>query len=46
MQEKQRQSVWICPKCNKRQRQPSYIKEVMHRCKMNKNLMTYFKKQD
>jgi len=45
--EKQRMNVWICPKCNKRETQPTLIKEVAHNCKMAKgNKPIQFVKQD
>jgi len=44
--EKQRTNVWICPKCNRRETQPTLVKEVAHRCPMVKgNKMTAFVKK-
>ena len=45
MSEKVRTNVWVCPKCNARQSQPTTVKEVSHRCPMNKSKMTYFDKK-
>ena len=42
--DKQKMSVWLCPKCNRRERQPSFIKEVAHNCPMAKgNVPVEFK---
>ena len=43
--EKQRQDVWVCPGCNKRETQPTFIKEVAHRCPVKKLKMTSFVKK-
>ena len=39
-------SKWVCGKCNKIEKQPTYIKEMAHKCKMNQGKMTQFQKAD
>ena len=34
--EKQRTCVWLCPKCNHRERQPTGVQAVSHSCPMAK----------
>jgi len=34
--EKQRMVTFLCPKCNARQKQPSFVKQVSHVCPMAK----------